>query len=478
LIEVKDCGDPCNCDQLQIGFDYGIELCEGHFDGWAVVPPCMTNVTYQWYVNGSPAGSGPTLGYAFPGNGIYTVCLYVTATLPSGQICQKEVCQQVEVKDCPPCNCEQVGISYTYQLNGCIGYFYSNASIPTCASSFNYQWYVNGMPAGTGPNLTYSFPGNGTYTVCVILTVTLPNGEVCQREYCRQVKVTNCQPCSCDQVSVSYNYHIENCTGYFDAILNMPPCLTTAPSFQWYVNGSPAGTGPNLVYPFPGSGVYYVCVVVTVNINGQICQREYCRYIEVNCPCNCEMLTGNYSVKVHGCVVQLNALPQVPPCMHGVSFAWTVNGAYIGSAPAISWMAPGNGIYTICLTITALLPNGQKCERIICKNVKVTGCGIIIGPAGMAPESPTMTLEESVVLYPNPASDVINIDFTTQEDGPVLITFKTMDGKVVLEQTKETEAGEQHFELRIPDSIVDEMIFVELTTTTETITRKVSVSKR
>jgi hypothetical protein len=111
--------------------------------------------------------------------------------------------------------------------------------------------------------------------------------------------------------------------------------------------------------------------------------------------------------------------------------------------------------------------------------VKVVNCGpIVIGPGGAAmPEAP-ITMEESVLLYPNPASDEINIDFTTQEDGEVVITFKTTDGKVVLTETKQTEAGDQHFELRVPASVVDEMIFVEITTASETIVRKVSVSKR
>jgi hypothetical protein len=476
-----DCHQECDCEKLQIGFDVQTDKCDGHFEAWVVAPPeCFSNITYDWYVNGSPVGSGPSFGYTFPANGTYLVCLYVTATLPNGQLCQKEVCKEVTITDCEPCNCEGVSVSYVYEQSGCTVWLYGNSSgIPSCATGYSYQWTVNGNPVGTGSNLVYTFPGSGSYYVCLTITVTLNNGQVCTQQYCRWVTV-QCPPCNCEQVSVSYQYQVQNCTGNFNASVLMPACITSAPVFQWTVNGNPVGGGgPNLTYSFPASGAYYVCVTVTVNINGQICTKQYCRWIEVNCPCTCAMLGGNFNVSTNGCIVKLQALPQIPPCMQGAGFTWTVNGSYIGSSPSMTWIAPSNGIYTICLVITAALPNGQKCEKVICKNVKVVNCGpIVIGPGGAAmPEAP-ITMEESVLLYPNPASDEINVDFTTQEDGEVVITFKTTDGKVVLTQTKMTEAGDQHFELAIPASVVDEMIFVEITTASETIVRKVSVSKR
>jgi len=477
-VNVKDC-DPCNCDQVELNYDVWTEKCDGHFTGLVGLPACLQIISWDWTVNGMPVGSGQTFSYTFPGNGVYNVCLFLTTMMPDGTLCHKKVCKQVTITDCDGCNCVQLEINFNWEIDKCNVHLYASAGGLDCGDVFyDYQWTWNGTPIGSGQNIAWTAPSNGTYTICLLVTATLPNGVQCHKEICKTFTVTDCDQCTCEGLTLGYNYQISQCVGHFNGFWTLPPC-TVNYTVDWYVGGVFAGSGPAFAYTFPGNGVYQVCMVVTATLsNGTVCQDRYCRNVEVtDCVnCNCEQLTGIILYQVQGCVVTLNAQMNIPSCMTHPSYSWYVNGSYIGSGNPKTWSAPGSGTYTICVVVVAVKPNGQKCERQICKTIQVNcGIGTPTDPQGMAPLGPTM--EESLSLYPNPASTELNIDFTTQEAGSVIISFKTMDGKEFLNQVKDLQAGDQHLKMPISPMVSDEMIFVEITTGSEKIIRKVSVSR-
>jgi len=346
-------------------------------------------------------------------------------------------------------------------------------------TDYTYQWTVNGSFAGSGQNIVWTAPSNGTYVICVLVTVTMPDGSKCYKEICKTVTITDCDECTCEGLQLDYTFQIGQCSGsFYGQILSLPDCWISYTQ-DWYVNGMYVTSGPSFSHAFPANGVYQVCMVVTVTLsNGAVCEDRVCRTFDVGgCGCNCSQLGSNFAFQVNGCNIFLQAQPTVPTCMSGVGFTWIINGAYAGSAPTFNFPA-GNGVYTVCLWVTAVKPNGQKCEIQHCKTIVVNNCGIgtPTDPQGMAPPGPAM--EESLSLYPNPASTELNIDFKTAEPGTVTIAFKTADGKLILNESRDLEAGDQHLKMPISPMVSDEIIFVEITTGTETIVRKVSVSKR
>lgn len=481
LIEVKDC-DYCNCDNIQLIYDYWLEQCVGHFVGSATIPSCMQIVSWDWTVDGTPVGSGQVLDYVFPSNGVYEVCVYITTVRPDGTYCHKKFCKYIEVKDCEGCNCDQLQIDFNFELDKCNIYLYGSAFGIDCAQDYIYTWTVNGNYVGSGQNFVWTAPSNGTYVICMFVTVILDNGTECHKEICKTITVTDCDNCTCEGFQVGYVFDIGQCTGYFHGNWTLPPC-TVSYQVDWYVNAVYQGSGPGFVYTFPASGAYQVCIVVTATLsNGTVCQERHCQWIEVNCPitgCNCEQLNGIINFQVQGCNIFLQAQPIFPACMSHPSYSWTVNGSFVGAGQNIVWTAPTNGVYTVCVVITVVKTNGQKCEKQICKTIVVNNCGIITTPTdpqGMAPPTDP-TMGESISLYPNPASTELNIDFTTQDAGTVIISFKTPDGKEILNQVRDLEAGEQHLKMPISPLVSDEMIFVEIKAGGETFVRKVSVSR-
>jgi hypothetical protein len=480
IVKVKDC-DPCNCDQLEIGFDHFLENCIGHFTGLVGLPACMEITGWNWSVNGVYVGSGPVFDYTFPANGVYNVCLTVTTIMPNGQKCFKEVCQLVEVKDCDGCNCQQLQPNFEYQINQCDVELLGEAYGPNCMSNYQYEWYVNGSPVGSGQNFVWTAPANGTYTICLFVTVTLPDGTLCHKEICKDIVITDCDQCNCSDIVAGFNWQIVQCTGYFNAYFNQTPCIQSY-SVDWYVDGLYVGSGTPFSMPAAGNGSHTVCMVLTtVLTNGQVCQTESCKTIDiVGCGCPCSLLNGIINFQVDHCNIHLVAQPQIPQCMLNssvpTSYSWTVNGSYAGSGPVINYTAAGNGTYHVCVLIVVTKPNGQKCEKMICKDIVVSNCNATpTNPQTIYQPGPTM--EESLKLYPNPASTELNIDFVTKDAGTVNITFKTIDGKVFLNQSIDAQAGPQRLKMPIAPMVSDEMILVEITADGETTVRKVSVVK-
>jgi len=373
---------------------------------------------------------------------------------------------------CPPtCDCSSLKPSFNWTTDADCQTHFNATSGSTCLTNVNYTWKVNGIPVGAGQNFDYGFPGNGTYVVC-LTTTAMVNGVQCVQEVCRDV-IIGCNPCTCNGLSVDFDSRTDACAGTFTAITQGNTCMQQF-SYEWKVNGVSVGTSQNLSYAFPGNGTYTVCVYVTTTLpDGTQCTTEKCKEIEIkDCTtCDCSQLGGTFGYIVNKCNIRLTAQPSIPACMSNPSYTWTVNGVFAGSGAVINKTVSGNGTYVICLLITVTKPNGQKCEKMICKDVVVSGCG------GGNPSGMVTIPDESVVLYPNPATDELNVDFTTTESGEMTITFKTVDGKEVLRESKMTEAGAQHFKLGIPTSVVGEIIFVEITNGSQQIVRKVTIAK-
>jgi hypothetical protein len=434
--------------------------------GGAAIPLPVTTPVPYYYLS-------PVINYTvvapFPGN--WTVRAKVRfidqlgALMLSGYI--STLCDDIPF----PCDCDAVNPNFSWTTDADCSTHFTASSGSNCFEDVQYEWTSNGMHIGNGQTLDYSFPANGTYNVC-LTTVTNVNGEECVEEVCRQVTIT-CNPCTCAGLSIDFESLINGCNGNFTAITQGNSCMDHF-DYQWTVNGVPAGNSQTLNYAFTSNGTYNVCVfIITTLPDGTQCIAEKCKQIQVtNCGgCNCDMLNGNFTFIVDKCNIRLIG-PAIPSCMTNPSYVWTINGAPAGTGQVINKTVSGNGTYVVCLQISANLPGGAKCGKQICKDVVVTNCASG-PPAGLSPIQ-----EGSVILYPNPATEQLNIDFNTEEDGEVTISFKTVDGKEILRESKVTEAGAQHFELSIPSSVAGEMIFVEITSGASQIVRKVNISTR
>lgn len=139
--------------------------------------------TVTWSVNNQVVGTGDSINYTVPGVGNYNVCIRVAKSNATG-VCVVSACSTINYT-LPVCNISQFTISsvrttptgYTYRFT------------PNVQGANTYLWDVNQQTAGTLQTLTYTFPGPGTYSVCLLASNSQLAG--CTRQVCINLTVTN-----------------------------------------------------------------------------------------------------------------------------------------------------------------------------------------------------------------------------------------------------------------------------------------------
>ena len=374
--EIKiDClPPPCPCE-LKPKFKFAIdELCNVHFVSTHGGPACLTNVTYDWDFGDGTTGTGQNPVHVFPGPGIYHVCLVVTGTNANGEQCREKICKDVQV-DCeqPPCPCE-LKPEFKYSIDAaCNVHFEGAHGGPACLQNVSYKWDFGDGTTGSGQFPVHTFPSAGTYYVCMEVTATNANGEVCKDKFCLEVKV-DCEnpPCNCE-VKPEFKFDISaDCKVFFEGASGGPACLQNV-TYKWDFGDGTTGSGQFPVHVFPGPGIYVVCLEVTAYVNGQVCKDKFCREVKVDCeapPCPCD-LNPKYDYYIDSqCNVHFTGDPGAPQCLQILSYKWDFGDGTTGSGQNPVHVFPGPGVYYVCMVVEAT--NGTEvCKEKFCKYIEV-----------------------------------------------------------------------------------------------------------
>jgi hypothetical protein len=199
-----------------------------------------TTPSFQWIVNGIPSGAGPTFTY-IPANGDV-----VTANMTSNAYCRTAdhawathiltvspfLTPEVTTTINPgPVSCEGYPVNYVAsQVNG--------------GTSPQYQWLVNGNPAGAGPAYNY-VPANGD-VVQVILTSSFPClTSPTDNENIAMTVIPVVQPVG--NITAVPGYIVA--PGAYDTFtVNIISGGGSAPTYQWFVNAVPVPGATTATY--------------------------------------------------------------------------------------------------------------------------------------------------------------------------------------------------------------------------------------
>lgn len=320
-ISIK-CGDSLTVDcNLSIPWTLnGLFACQGNNCPaptpmfWTLQDPSGAPVT-----NG-PMSANPNFTVSIPSATFSAAGLY---TLTLGGICGTDTCYckfYVKSPGCDTCECGVLEWAQFYRewdwnkpiacnnpnplkvpcLKQGQNYFIHGnftCSSKDCSSPF-VDWVLTrpSLPAVTGtlaapfyPHFDLSLPGvhftqAGTYT----LTIT----RYCGSKPCSCTFTFEVLPCDCNcnqlQAQVSQGFSVSGsvftCKRQLKPIANL--CANDV--VKWYVGGPNVGTtvgSAPFMYTFPGSGIYWVCMVVTRidPLTGQVCTFKRCRWVKVKC---------------------------------------------------------------------------------------------------------------------------------------------------------------------------------------------------
>ncbi len=367
--------------------------------------PTSTTIDYAWDFGDASMGTGenPTHTYAVSGN--YVVCLTVTDT---AGFCTYMFCDTVPVY-IAPANCSA---TWTNNPLGGQQTFTAQPFDP----NWNYSWDFGDASAfGNGFITTHTYTVTGTYTVCLTVTDS----------------ANNCTSQFCDTINVAVNC---NATWTNQSLIAGQQTFTAQPfnlgwTYTWdFGDASAPGNGFVTNHTYANAGTYTVCL--TVYDSATTCTSQFCDTVQVVFSSNCPVTFTN--------VYLAGNMAFTPTPFNPLNtYVWDFGDA---SAPFTGLFAnhtyAAAGTYTVCVTMTTF----QGCTSTFCDTVIVPAVGYEEYNGGIG----------AVIVYPNPASQAIAVNYTLTEGSDVTFEVVDLSGRVIYVRTEnEMQTGTQRAEISL-----------------------------
>ena len=314
-------------------------------------------------INGTVVGDNTMSSFPVSGSQSYEVC-YTVWCCNNDLVEPITECVTVEA-DC--CTQDDLNPGITVIQDECTyTYIPTNNGIPLDPDTDCYEFNISGGVLNPDGSYTMDFSDNCETTFGACLRVICCGTDL-SLEICETYLINCCPDCDNPQID-----------DYFTAIDQDDDCPTwffqndvddfyNTFDYIWCVDGMVSGTGNDLLYTFPGDGVYQVCLKVFCEETGEFIS-QYCEPIEVNCdPCphECEVYAVWQSVS-NGLTVTFTDLTYTGPTTTITSWFWTFGdgGTSTLQNPVHTYNSAGS--FSVNLYVTAVDDQGVECDGHFC----------------------------------------------------------------------------------------------------------------
>jgi PKD repeat protein len=424
-VTVDGCGqvEPC---KLAAKFDFKADRCTVAFGDFSVTGVGTTITNWYWDFGDSNTSTLQNPIHTYATAGTYNVCLTIVGTNAKGEQCKDQFCLKVTVDGCGQIEPCKLAAKYTYKLGRCETMFADISTVGVGTTITNYYWDFGDGDTSTLKKPTHVFAANGTYTVCLTVIAQNAKGEQCKDQYCTQLIVRDCDQNNPCQVYAKFDYKIDGCNVYFTDYSGTG-VGTTINNWFWDFGDGNTSTLQNPSHVYAAAGTYEVClVVVGENATGVKCENKLCLKIVVtDCgqTSDCKVYP-KFDFKIDSCKVSFFDYSATAPGTTITDWFWNFGDGNTSTLqnPTHVYTAPGT--YTVCLLVTGVNAAGLKCENKVCLVVSVNDCP----KGGITTDKANVSL---LSIYPNPATDIVNIGFRVKAAGQLNITVTDVQGRVV-----------------------------------------------
>ncbi|MGB0176604.1 MAG: PKD domain-containing protein, partial [Owenweeksia sp.] len=302
--------------------------------------PCSQIVGWYWDFGDGTTSNQQSPLHTFPGSGTYNVCLYTFGD--NGYIsCIDDICMLVDVGE--PCNIK-TDLAYYQPGQGygtCMDLqFFDMSVVGRCTYLSGWYWDFGDGTTSNQPNPLHTFPGAGTYTVC--LTTFAHDGNIsCFDDTCYTVVI---DPSCSVESKFFYTVNSSTCDFRFTDYSEGNSCTNITGWYWDFGDGHTSNQQNPTHHFFPGT--YNVCLT-TFGDNGFVgCYDDTCLTVTID-PCS---VTPDFNFTTNSCNVQFNDLTTFGPCTTPFQWHWDFGDGTTSNLQSPSHTYAGSGTYNVCLT--------------------------------------------------------------------------------------------------------------------------------
>lgn len=231
----------------------------------------------------------------------------------------------------------------------------------------DWSWDFGNGEIAFGPQQTYTYEEEGTYTVCL----TISNDAGCTSTYCEDIVVSEWVGASC--LAAFEFYHTQGSNVFsFDFI---DWSSTDVVSWDWDFGDGNFSSEQSPSYVYADYGEYMVCLTVTTEDG---CSSVLCQALTIVNPADCEAHFWHSALPSDS--MGLDTIEIIDPGFGGLtvtfldcsigspdSWTWDFGNGETASGPQQTYTYEEEGVYTVCLTIA----NAVGCESVTCQDIYV-----------------------------------------------------------------------------------------------------------
>lgn len=329
--------------------------------------------SWSWDFGDSNTSTQQNPSHTYAAAGTYNVCLIATSSCGADTICQQLTVCAVPVA------------AYSSSTSaGTVNFTDMTTNNPT-----SWSWDFGDSNTSTQQNPSHTYTADGTYTVCLIANTGCGADTVCQ-------SVTVCIPPSASYSSATNGSSVD--------FTDMSSGAVT--SWSWDFGDGNTSTQQNPTHTYAADGTYNVCLV-----SATACASDTdCQQVTV-----CVPTVAAFSDSANFGTVTFIDLSTGGP----LSWAWDFgDGSPVDTTQNPVHNYTTSGTYNVCLI------TGDGCgSDTTCTMINVVITGIAETHSGIS------------AVYPNPASDVLSVQFSHTISNGSLEVFDQL-GRVLQSENK------------------------------------------